>query len=63
MESVTIQKFTFERSPELVYQLDNLFEHLFLQFKLILIYGHGFIVLFVTPTKRLVIPYFNYDYR
>ena len=59
MKNVTIQKFSFEWSPELVNQLDNLFEHLFLQFQLILIDGHSFIVLFVTPpqTKRLVIPY------
>ena len=45
----------------LVHQLDNLFQHLFLQFQLIIIDSHGFIVILVTPpqTKRLVIPYLS----
>ena len=60
-ESVATQMFTFKRSPELVYQLDNLFDPIFLQFQLIRIDGHCFIVLFVTPpqTKPLVITYLS----
>ena len=48
-KNVITQKFTFKRSPELVHQLENLFAHLFLQFQLIIIDFHGFIVILVTP--------------
>ncbi len=65
-KNVITQKFTFKRSPELVHQLENLFAHLFLQFQLVIIDFHGFIVILVTPPSDQTFGHsilINYDYN
>ena len=51
---------------EFVYQLDNLFKRLFLLFQLILMDGHGFILVFVTSPSDQTFGHSilnNYDYN